>query len=108
MTIQTDQGFAAFVAEEELPRTGDARQFVIHLPFEIEDTIKTGSWSWKWKHTGTQEQLDKNAGRDGLAAGREQNMKAFQRHIEKELAQHGERLYEVQGKRMLIRGRLTK
>ena len=104
MTIQTDREFASFIAEEELPRTGDARKFVIHLPFEIQDTIKTGSWSWEWKYTGTQEQLDKNAAGNGLAAARDQHLQAFRRHIEKELAQQGERLYEVKGKRMLIRG----
>jgi hypothetical protein len=59
MTIQASKDFASYVAEEELPRTGDARKFFIHLPYEIEGTIKTGSWAWNWKYSGTQEQLDK-------------------------------------------------
>ncbi|WP_157995091.1 hypothetical protein [Peristeroidobacter soli] len=47
-----------------------------------------------------------NADQDGLAAAREQHLKAFQWHVEKELAQQGERLYEVKGKKMLVRGPL--
>jgi hypothetical protein len=108
MTIQITKPFAAYVAEEELPRTGDARKFAIHLPYEIEGAIKTGSWRWEWKYSGTQEQLDKNSGKDGLASLREQQLKAFHGHIEKQLHEEGERLYEVEGKRMLTRGPLKK
>lgn len=104
MTIQISKPFESYVAEEELPRTGDARKFKMYMPYEIEGTNKTSSWQREWRYSGTQEAIDQKNGVDGLSGRRQREMAMLRTAIEKELRSAGERLHEVEGRNLLIRG----
>jgi hypothetical protein len=66
VTIQIAKPFPSYIAAEELAKTRDSRDFVFHLPFEIEGTNCTERMQWPWSYSGTQEAIDVKTGIDGL------------------------------------------
>jgi hypothetical protein len=104
VTIQITRPFFAYIAVEELPKIADRRDFIFHLPFEIEGTNRTERAQWPWSYSGTQEAIDQKADVDGLIARSELELKAFRRHLEQELATKGQRLYADGDRPRLIRG----
>lgn len=108
MTIEISKPFEAYVAEEELPRTGDARKFAIHVPYEIEGTNRTSRWRAEWRYSGTQEEIDRKSGVDGLGPRRAREISALLTTIENDLRASGERLYEPEGRRLLVRGPIAR
>ena len=108
MPIQITKPFSAYIAVEELPKTRDRRDFLFHLPFEIEGTNRTERAQWPWSYSGTQETIDQKAGIDGLIARSERELKAFRQHLEHELAKNGQRLYADGDRPMLIRGSVSR
>jgi hypothetical protein len=104
VTIQITRPFFAYIAVEELPKIADRRDFIFHLPFEIEGTNRTERAQWPWSYSGRQEAIDQKAHVDGLIARSERELKAFRRHLERELATNGQRLYADGDRSMLIRG----
>ena len=104
MTIQITKPFSAYIAVEELPKTRDSRDFLFHLPFEIEGTTRTERMQWPWSYSGTQEAIDRKTDFDGVIARSERELKAFHQHLEQELAAKGQRLYADGDRPMLIRG----
>lgn len=96
--------FADYVFPQDFPRIGDAHKFVFRLPFVIEGSDRAGEIEWPWSYSDTQEAIDQKAGVDGLRIRFEQEMDAFRRHVEKELAESGQRLYAVAGTPLLVRG----
>ena len=103
MSLQIAKPFSTYIAVEELPKTRDSRDFLFHLPFEIEGTNSTERAQWPWSYSGTQEAIDEKAGIDGLIARSERELKAFRQHLERELAKNGQRLYADGDRPMLIR-----
>jgi hypothetical protein len=99
MTIEISKPFESYVAEDTLPRTGDARRFVFNLVFDIEGTNRTDHISREWKYSGTQEAIQ---GEPGLHALRKQHMEAFEVQVRRHLREKGLRLYAVGDKPMLI------
>lgn len=104
MTIQITKPFSAYIAVEELPKIADRRDFIFHLPFEIEGTNRTARAQWPWSYSGTQEAIDQKANIDGLIALSGRELKAFRRHLEQELATKEQWLYADGDRPMLIRG----
>jgi hypothetical protein len=92
---------------QELPKTRDSRDFVYHLPLEIEGTNRTERMQWPWSYSDTQEAIDLKAGIDGLVARSELELKAFRKHIELALERGGQRLYADGDRSMLIRGSVS-
>ena len=108
VTVQISKPFSAYIAVEELPKTRDSRDFLFHLPFEIEGTNRTERVLWPWSYSGTQEAIDQKTDIDGLISRSERELKAFRRHVEQELATKGQRLYADGDRPMLIRGNLKR
>ena len=104
VTIQITRPFFAYIAVEELPKIADRRDFIFHLPFEIEVTNRTERAQWPWSYSATQEAIDQEADVDCLIARSERELKAFRRHLEQELAAKGQRLYADGDRPMLILG----
>lgn len=100
MAIQIARPFESYVAEDELPRTGDGRTFKLHVPYEI----RTSSWQMEWRYSGTQEAIDQEKGVDGLGDRRKRATAMLRAAIEKDLRSVGDTLYEVEGRTLLIRG----
>ena len=65
VSIEISKPFVSYVVQEQM-RTDDADVFVFLLPFEIEDTNKTGEWRrGPWKYSDVQKAIDEKAGVDG-------------------------------------------
>ena len=107
VTIQIAKPFSAYIAVQELPKTRDHRDFVFHLPFEIEGTNRTERAQWPWSYSDTQEAIDNKAGL-GLIDRSERELKAFRQHLEQELAKNDQRLYADGDRPMLIRGSVSR
>jgi len=96
--------FSKYVAEAELPSTDDARRFEFRLLIEPEGTGRVEHLRWLWSYSGTKAAMDDLAGRAGLAHRRRRERDRFRRHVEKELAKTGQRLYPRADHSVLIRG----
>jgi hypothetical protein len=94
MAIELKKPFSHYVAVDELPKTGDARKFVVNFPYQIEGTAKTGRRFVEWSYTGTQEAIDQNSGLDGLARRQQRAIEQLERSIAKEVAASGDRIYD--------------
>jgi hypothetical protein len=97
--------FESYVSVEELPRTGDARKFVLRVVFEVEDTHDPREMTWPWTYSTTQEAIDQRHGADGLRERRMHEIDMFRRHVEYELGVQRRRLYEVDGRETLVWGK---
>jgi hypothetical protein len=104
VSIEISKPFASYLAIEELPKTRDAREFKITLPFEVEGTSRIEQMSHSWSYSGTQEAVDQKAAVDGLSSRRERAIDGFKRAVEIELTRERMRLYAVEGRLLLIRG----
>ena len=104
MSITLAKPFAAYVVEQELPRTADARVFELIFLFRLEGTLHTGARRYEWRYFGTQEANDEKAGMDGLTERHRQAVDAFERSILRELQSRGRRLYSQEGETMPILG----
>lgn len=106
-SIQKDL-FMSRVAEEELPKTGDARKFLLSLVYELEGTNRTERRTLEWRYSGTQEAIDQKNGVDGYRGRHEREVESFRQGIERELNERGERLYAKEGSKILVRGPVSK
>jgi hypothetical protein len=102
MTLDITKPFESYVAEDELPRTGDARNFAFTLPYEVEGTHFVAKISREWKYSGTQEAIQ---GERGLEELRKSEMQAFKQQVARELRESRERLYAQGDRPFLVRGR---
>jgi hypothetical protein len=103
--LDISKPFESYVSVEELPRTGDARKFLLRLLFEVEGTLETRELTWPWSYSGTQEAIDQKHGADGLRERRMHEIDMFRRHVEYELGVQKRRLYEVEGRETLMWGK---
>ena len=78
--------FKDYVAVDMLPKTGDATNFVVSFPYQIEGTIRTERKQLPVVYTDTQAAIDaKNGITDGLAQQKEQAIATLERGIAQEL-----------------------
>ena len=102
MTLDITKPFESYVAVDELPRTGDARNFAFTLPYQVEGTHFMTKISREWKYSGAQEAV---RGAAGLEELRKSEMRTFKLQVMRELRVSGERLYAQGEQPMLVRGR---
>jgi hypothetical protein len=105
MGMALEKPFAEYVAVEPMSVTGDAQKFQALFPYAVEGTNKVETRRYEWSYSGTQAAVDENAGVDGLALRRKRALELFQRSIEVELGEKGDRIYEVATQKLPIWGK---
>lgn len=86
--IELPRALEDYFAFAETDRTRDGRRFSITLPYL--DGTKLDRLQWWWQVTAAQEQI---VGSAGIEALRQQSIERFRAHIERWLANTGQRLY---------------
>jgi len=106
MTIATSQPLGAYITERELARTADSRVFELLLPYQVEGSKQATTFRWRWTYTDAQSASDV---RIGIIAGQRARhaleKQAFIRQVLRELRDHGEKLYSVDGQEVPVRGK---
>jgi hypothetical protein len=108
MNLQLLKPFGSYVTLRELPRNGDARAFLLTLPFTIENEDRTDLISWPWEYTGTQAALDRKDGGGAFQQRLAREIELFRRHLVYELNASQQRIYEDLDSGTLLRGPLTR
>jgi hypothetical protein len=106
MTIEIAKAFSSYFTERELPETASGRSFEFILPYQVEGSGKTREFRWTWPYSDAHAAEDQRRGIDGLDKRRNRAVGLFREHLEKELAQNGQRLYSETGQSMLILGKI--
>ena len=106
MTIATLQPLGAYITERALPRTALGRVFELLLPYQVEGSKQATVFRWRWTYTDTQRAVDAGCGiTHGHRARDTLEKQAFIRQILRELREHGEKLYSVEGQKLPVRGK---
>ena len=104
MTLRVSREFDSYVTLRELPQIGDARQFLLVIPFKVEGAERIDEMSWPWEYSAEQQAVDQREWRDGFQQRLVREIAMFRRHLEYELAANGLCIYEIPGRAVLVRG----
>src|SRR5262245_42392177 len=106
MNIATSQPLGAYITERELSRTADRRVFELLLPWQLEGSKQATMFRWRWTYPDAQSASDVRIGIiDGQRARHALEKQAFIRQVLRELMDHGEKLYSVDGQQIPVRGK---
>ena len=105
MTISTAKPLGTYITERELPRTRDAREFELLLPYQVEESEEATVFRRRWTYTTQQEATDRKSGVEVCRARHALEKQTFIRQVLRELRDRGETLYSVEGRRTPVRGK---
>jgi hypothetical protein len=86
----------------ELPQIGDARQFLLVIPFKVEWSERLDEMTWPWEYSALQQADDLRSWDGGFQRRFVREVALFRRHLEYELSSNRLRIYEIPGQAMLV------